>query len=117
MAFLVKLSGPSAQPVTVQFATKPGTAKPKSDFLARKGALAFAPGQTVLKIVVKIKGDRRKEKHEKFQVLLANAALGNFFGRHHESHLFRVPADGSEQFGNHHRRDFLGSDRLSDLAD
>lgn len=73
MTFLVSLSAASAQPVTVGFKTQKGTAKPKSDFLARTGTLTFAPGQTVLKLVVKIKGDRRKEKIEKFKVLLANA--------------------------------------------
>jgi plastocyanin len=73
MTFLVRLSAASAQPVSVQFKTLKGTAKPKSDFVARAGTLTFAPGQTVLKLVVKIKGDRRKEKTEKFKVLLANA--------------------------------------------
>lgn len=73
MTFLVRLSEPSAQPVSVQFKTRKGTAKPRSDFLARAGTLTFAPGRTVLKPVVKVKGDRRKEKTEKFSVLLANA--------------------------------------------
>jgi plastocyanin len=73
MTFLVKLSAPSSQPVTVQFKTQKGTAKPRSDFVGRSGVLTFAPGQTQLKLVVKVKGDLRKEKLEKFKVLLANA--------------------------------------------
>lgn len=74
MTFLVRLSGPSAGPVTVGFKTQKGTAKPKSDFVGRSGVLTFAPGQTLLKVVVKIKGDRRDERNEKFTVMLLNAA-------------------------------------------
>jgi plastocyanin len=73
MTFLVRLSAPNSQPVTVQFKTQKGTAKPKVDFVGRSGTLTIGPGQTVLKLVVKIKGDLRKEKLEKFKVLLANA--------------------------------------------
>lgn len=73
MTFLVKLSAASAQAVTVGFKTQKGTAKPRSDFVGRSGTLTFAPGQTLLKVVVKIKGDLRDERNEKFKVLLANA--------------------------------------------
>jgi hypothetical protein len=73
MKFFVRLSAPSAQPVTVRFKTQKGTAKPKSDFVGRSFLLTFAPGQVEIVVVVKIKGDRKKEKLEKFKVLLLNA--------------------------------------------
>jgi hypothetical protein len=73
MKFFVRLSAPSAQPVTVRFKTQKGTAKPRRDFVGRSLLLTFAPGQVEIVVVVKIKGDRRKEKTEKFMVLLSNA--------------------------------------------
>jgi Ca2+-binding RTX toxin-like protein len=73
MKFRVRLSAPSATPVTVRFKTQKGTAKPKSDFVGRSFLLTFAPGQVEIVVVVKIKGDRKKEKLEKFKVLLLNA--------------------------------------------
>ena len=74
MKFFVRLSAPSAQPVTVRFKTRKGTAKPRSDFVGRSFLLTFQPGQTLVRVLVKIKGDRRDERNEKFKALLLNAA-------------------------------------------
>jgi Ca2+-binding RTX toxin-like protein len=74
MKFRVRLSAPSAQPVTVRFKTQKGTAKPRQDFVGRSVLLTFAPGQTEIVVVVKIKGDLRDERNEKFKALLLNAA-------------------------------------------
>jgi len=74
MKFLVRLSAAATQPVTVRFKTQKGTAKPKSDFVGRSLLLTFAPGQVQIVVVVKIKGDRRDERNEKFKALLSNAA-------------------------------------------
>lgn len=73
MVFLVRLSAPSPDAVTVRFATKKGTAKPKQDFVARSGLLTFAPGKVLLRLAIKIRGDRRDERNEKFSVVLTNA--------------------------------------------
>lgn len=68
----VKLSGAAGGPVAVAFATKKGSAKPGSDFKAKSGKLVFAPGQTVKTIVVKVVGDRKEERKEKFEVRLSS---------------------------------------------
>jgi hypothetical protein len=46
MAFTVTLSAPSADPVTVHYATADGTALAGTDYQAASGTLTFAPGQT-----------------------------------------------------------------------
>lgn len=58
---------------TVNFKTVGGTAKPKSDFVATKGVLSFAPGEGMKTIFVPIINDNIAESDETFQVVLANA--------------------------------------------
>ncbi len=71
--FTVNLSAPSAQLVTVDFATADGTATTAdSDYLAVSGALSFAPGQTSATITVGVNGDTKNESNETFRVTLAN---------------------------------------------
>jgi CSLREA domain-containing protein len=77
MVFLVRLSAPRAQAVSVGFRTRKGTAKPRQDFIGRSGRLTFAPGVTLRRLVIRIKGDRRDERLEKFRVLLASAVGGS----------------------------------------
>src|SRR5207249_2118706 len=48
--FLVVLSRPSQQPVTVDFATMDGSAVEGRDYVADSGTLTFAPGMTVQNI-------------------------------------------------------------------
>ena len=79
----VELSRATDSRVEVDFATTKGSAKPKTDFKARSGHLVFAPGETKKVIVVKIVGDSKTEKKERFSVELSkpsNATLGDDTG-------------------------------------
>jgi uncharacterized repeat protein (TIGR01451 family) len=67
----VTLSGPSAQPITVNFATADGTAAAGSDYTATSGTLTFAPGVTTQTISVPILGDMLHEANETFTVDLS----------------------------------------------
>ena len=59
LRFDVVLSTPFARPVVVDFTTVAGTAKASKDFVARKGKLAFLPGETMKSVRVKVVGDRQ----------------------------------------------------------
>jgi bacillolysin len=71
MKFSVVLSGAATTPVTVDFATKNGSARAPKDYRAVQGTLTFAPGTTVRVIKVPVKGDLRDERNERFSVLLS----------------------------------------------
>jgi hypothetical protein len=70
--FVVNLSAPSTQMVTVAWATANGSARAGSDYLARSGALSFTPGQTSASFTVPVNGDRTPEPDESFLVNLSN---------------------------------------------
>ena len=46
MTFTVKLSVATTTPVTVKYATEPGTAVAATDFTPRSGMVTFAAGET-----------------------------------------------------------------------
>jgi probable HAF family extracellular repeat protein len=73
-AFTVSLSAPSANTVTVNFATADGSARAPDDYVATSGVLTFNPGETGKQIKVSVKGDRKKEYLEVFYVYLSNAS-------------------------------------------
>jgi len=72
--FPVTLARPSAQAVSVQFATAAGAAQAGSDYRATSGTLTFAPGETAKTIAVPVIGDRAIEPDEDFFVLLSAPA-------------------------------------------
>ena len=72
-SFGVKLSNPSAIPVSVDFSTSNGTALAGSDYVATNGTLTIAAGQTNGNIDVRIAGDTQAEGlYEDFSVNIAN---------------------------------------------
>jgi hypothetical protein len=76
--FTVSLSGTSTQPVTVAFATSPGTAQ-ADDFVAQSGTLTFAPGDSSKLVTIGVVGDTTIETDETFSVTLSSpvgATLG-----------------------------------------
>lgn len=80
VAFPVTLSGPSAFPVTVGFATTNGTAEGPGDFVATSGTLSFPAGETVRSVEVSIVRDLQDEADEAFAIGLSgptNATLGD----------------------------------------
>jgi hypothetical protein len=68
----VTLSAPSAQPLSVRFATADNSARSPDDYLATTGTLTFAPGETSKGIAVAIQGDRLQEVDESFTVTLSS---------------------------------------------
>jgi hypothetical protein len=79
ITFLVTLSNPSYQPVTVDYATADGTAVAPGDYTPAAGALTFAPGETSKSVAVNVVGDNLSEATEQFVVNLTdptNATLG-----------------------------------------
>jgi hypothetical protein len=71
--FAVSLSAPSAQPVTVQYATADGTGTAGSDYQAGSGTLTIPAGQTTGTITVPVIGDRLPEPDKTFFVNLSGA--------------------------------------------
>ncbi|MFN2129772.1 MAG: Calx-beta domain-containing protein, partial [Anaerolineae bacterium] len=75
----VTLSAPSAQSITVQYATSNGTATAGSDYTGTSGTLTFAPGQTVRTFSVAATEDSIDEANETVNLTLSNvtnATLG-----------------------------------------
>ncbi len=74
MEFTVTVSQPLFAPVTVDYATAPGTAKAGNDYLSTSGTLTFEPGGPLhQQISVYLIGDTLNEIHETFTVQLNNA--------------------------------------------
>ena len=71
MLFTVKLNTPATKTITVNYATKNGTAVAPTDYNATSGTLSFLKGETVKNLVVKIKGDAVREANETFSLVLS----------------------------------------------
>src|SRR5262249_50512173 len=73
--FVVNLSGPSGNTVTVNYSTSDGTATTGgSDYQATSGALPFSTGQMSKTITVLVNGDTVSEANETFYVTLSGAS-------------------------------------------
>ena len=66
--FEIRLSTPSANTITMDYATADGTAIAGSDYTATSGTISFAPGQTVASVAVPITGDTVAELTETFSL-------------------------------------------------
>jgi len=71
LTFTVQLSAPSAQTVTVHFATQDGTATAGTDYTATSGDLTFQPGETEKSVAVTITGDVDDELDETLSLVLS----------------------------------------------
>jgi hypothetical protein len=83
-SLLVSLSHPSEERVTVQYATKAGTAtegrfgkwkanEQAEDYYRAVGRVVFQPGETLAMVEVQVNADHRFEQDETFYVNLTNA--------------------------------------------
>lgn len=72
LTFSVTLSSPSAQTVSVNYATSDGTAAAPGDYAAGNGTLTFKPGETSKLIAVSVVADTSIEQNETFTVTLSN---------------------------------------------
>jgi hypothetical protein len=77
MTFIVELSTPFATAVTVDFATRDGSAVAGQDYEATAGTLTFAPGETTKTFTVAIYADSVPEPTEDFAVVLSNASVND----------------------------------------
>ncbi|MEO8681843.1 MAG: DUF4082 domain-containing protein, partial [Vicinamibacterales bacterium] len=71
--FMLSLSAPSGQTVTVAYATANGTATAGSDYVAATGTATFTPGALVSAVNVTINGDTAFEANENFALNLSGA--------------------------------------------
>jgi uncharacterized repeat protein (TIGR01451 family) len=69
--FTVRLSGATAIPASVQFATANGTALAGSDYFSTNGTLTFAPGTNAQTVRVRVRGNTVNEPNETFFVNLS----------------------------------------------
>ncbi|MDB6110653.1 MAG: hypothetical protein JWR69_2403, partial [Pedosphaera sp.] len=76
LVFAVTLAAPSAQTITVNYATANGTAAAGGDYLGTNGVLTFAPGTTNQSLAVRVLGDVLIETNETFFVTLSNPVNG-----------------------------------------
>jgi hypothetical protein len=77
MIFTITLSNASDLPVTVNYATRDGTAVVGSDYHARSGTVTFAPGETTKTVAVPVIGDRIGEPNEFIALDLSDAVGAN----------------------------------------
>ena len=72
--FVVTLSSPSGETVTVDYTTVDGTATQPADYTLTASTLTFTPGQTSKTVTVPVKGDTTAEGNENFSLQLSNEA-------------------------------------------
>jgi solute carrier family 8 (sodium/calcium exchanger) len=65
--------------VTVQYATKDGSALAAKDYISKEGTLEFESGETSKTIIIKIIDDCKYEADEQFEIELTNATGGSTF--------------------------------------
>lgn len=79
--FVVSLSNPSSEPISVGYATADGTAQAPGDYLPANGTLVFEPGRTGARFrVVVVDDSLREPARELFEVRLgqaSNAGVGD----------------------------------------
>jgi hypothetical protein len=78
LAVTVRLSNPTVQTVTVDYATTNGTAGAGSDYVASSGTVTVPAGSTTVTVNVPITGDTTIEPDETFSLTLSNATNVSF---------------------------------------
>ena len=73
LSFRVTLSPSSSSAVTVEWATRDGTASSGADYAAGSGVLEFVPGETVKRVLVGVWADDDVDGVETLTVVLSNA--------------------------------------------
>lgn len=72
LPIFLQLSNPSAQTITVKYATADGTALAGSDYVASTGTVTFLPGEDSKTLYLQVKGDALTEPDETFLIKLSN---------------------------------------------
>ncbi|GAA0812960.1 glycoside hydrolase family 3 N-terminal domain-containing protein [Spirilliplanes yamanashiensis] len=76
----VRLNKPATAPVTVQYATKDGTATAGEDYPATTGTLTFPAGSVEQTIAIKGINDTADEPNETFDLVLSQPSAGTIAG-------------------------------------
>ena len=74
VAFAVTLSRAASDPVTVDYATRDGSARAGEDYAAASGTLTFAAGESSKTVEVAVLDDAHDEGEETFVLALSNAS-------------------------------------------
>jgi hypothetical protein len=90
VAVTVTRSGGVASAVSVQYATRAGTATAPSDYVASSGTLVFGAGQTSASIVVQVQGDAVAEGNEALEIALSNPSPGATVGAPSSTRLWII---------------------------
>jgi hypothetical protein len=77
ITFAVTLSQPTSGDVEVAWSTVDGKAKAGKDYVAAAGVLTIPAGQTSGNIAVTLIGDRKRERSERFTVVLSDPVAAN----------------------------------------
>ncbi|WP_372836039.1 Calx-beta domain-containing protein, partial [Puniceibacterium confluentis] len=78
--FVVRLSAPSSDTVTVDYRSLPGTATKHMDYPVVSGTVTFAPGQTLAAVDIAMFSDSAAEPDESFVIELFGAVGAGFAG-------------------------------------
>ena len=70
--FTISLGAASPLAVSVDWVTQDGTATAGSDYVATRGIVNFAPGETTKTVTVTVNGDTVEEANENFAINLSN---------------------------------------------
>ncbi len=79
-SFVITLTEPTTQPVTVNYTTANGTATPTVDYQTVAGSVTFAPGETRQTVTVPVVGDILVENNETFFLQLSNSSANASIG-------------------------------------
>lgn len=104
LSFVVNLSAPVTESVTVAYSTDAmnyGTATPKVDYLPAVGKLTFAPGEVSRTITVDVIGDKAYEANEYFYLKLTSAVGAN------------IVLDGAESGKRSYATGYINNDDVS----
>ncbi len=71
LRFTLRLAEPSQTTVSVRYATSDGTARAGSDYVGRRGAVRFAPGQTEKTVAIEVLPDNHDEGAETMTLTLS----------------------------------------------
>lgn len=70
--FLISLSAPSTEPVTVDYSTADDTATAPADYESGSDTVTFEPGETTRTVSIPILGETEDEQEEVFAIKLSN---------------------------------------------
>ncbi|MCY4551520.1 MAG: SwmB domain-containing protein [Defluviicoccus sp.] len=102
LRFTLRLAEPSQTTVSVRYATSDGTARAGSDYVGRRGAVRFAPGQTEKTVAIEVLPDNHDEGAETMTLTLSRpwgAALADAAATGTISNTDPMPAAWLARFG------------------